>query len=400
MRASVARTLKVLPHELRLETSLKCGQSFRWIQTPAREDGSIGYRCALKNRVVTLFQTESEISYTSVFPDSFIGPDDTQQVLHDYLNLDVQLTELYRFWSSRDPHFERVSPDFLGLRMLRQDPLENLLSFICSSNNNISRITQMVQNLCRHYGREIATLDGQTYYDFPELPSLMHTTLTEELRALGFGYRAKFISATAHQLAKLPEDYLATLRTQSYADAHVALMQFTGVGAKVADCVCLMSLDKHEAVPIDTHVLQIAQRDYKFRGKGSSMTKVLYNQIKEYFIELWGPYAGWAHSVLFAADLKAFKAVSTSKLVKREPILKIELDVPRSHGNEPEDDSQVVDDTVIKEEFVTEDTLVELRLIEQAVKQETVPASGIKREAAEADLRQARRSKRSLFTGK
>lgn len=63
-------------------------------------------------------------------------------------------------------------------------------------------------------------------------------------------------------------------------------------------------------MPVDTHVLQIAQRDYKIRVKGSTMTKPVYDQIKSYFIDLWGDYAGWAHSVLFTADLKAFKTTS------------------------------------------------------------------------------------------
>lgn len=243
---------KILPSELRLETSLKCGQSFRWIRIDKEADQieekhPIIFRCALRNRVVTLSQTEAGISYSSVFPPdrSPKAQDDTHEVLHDYLNLGVDLPSLYKQWSARDAHFRRISVEFLGLRMLRQDPFENLISFICSSNNNISRITQMVQNLCKHYGKEIATIDDHTYYDFPTVKDLLHPSLDQELRDLGFGYRAKFIAATAQQLANLPEDYLHTLRSASYEDAHLALLQFMGVGAKVADCVCLMSLDKH-----------------------------------------------------------------------------------------------------------------------------------------------------------
>lgn len=70
--------------------------------------------------------------------------DDTVELIRDYFNLSVNLTELYEKWSSRDPHFKKKAPSFTGIRMLRQDPWENLVSFICSSNNNISRIGQMV----------------------------------------------------------------------------------------------------------------------------------------------------------------------------------------------------------------------------------------------------------------
>lgn len=133
------------------------------------------------------------------------------------------------------------------------------MSFICSSNNNIPRITQMVETLCRRYGKQIATVDDHTYFDFPKLENLLHPTLTEELRSAGFGYRAKFIAVTCQQLAALPSTYLDSLRLLSYEEAHSALLEFMGVGAKVADCVCLMSLDKHEVRT--RHVCPVAMTD-------------------------------------------------------------------------------------------------------------------------------------------
>lgn len=81
-----------------------------------------------------------------------------------------------------------------------------------------------------------------------------------------------------------------------------------------------------QAVPVDTHVLQIAQRDYKFRSKGSSMTKVTYNQIKNFFISLWGDYAGWAHSVLFTADLRAFKLATAQVAFRATPTVEVKTE--------------------------------------------------------------------------
>ena len=94
--------------------------------------------------------------------------------------------------------------------------------------------------------------------------------------------------------------YLMALRDEPYEQAHESLLAFSGVGPKVADCVCLMSLDKHNCVPVDTHVWQIASRDYKLKAKNNPKG---HKQIQAYFQELWGDYAGWAHSVLFAGDL-------------------------------------------------------------------------------------------------
>lgn len=76
-------------------------------------------------------------------------------ILRDYLQLDVNLGELYDQWQKADKNFSKVSESFPGVRILRQDPVENLVSFICSSNNNIARITGMVEKLCQQYGDEV-----------------------------------------------------------------------------------------------------------------------------------------------------------------------------------------------------------------------------------------------------
>lgn len=124
-----------------------------------------------------------------------------------------------------------------------------------------------------------------------------------------------------------PEDWLLSLRKVDYSEARAAILEFAGVGPKVADCICLMALDKAGVVPIDTHVWQIACRDYGFRAGNSnrkatlikpstkkkiaaqqpSLTPKLYAEVIEFFSGIWGEYSGWAHSVLFTADLKHFQ---------------------------------------------------------------------------------------------
>lgn len=112
-----------------------------------------------------------------------------------------------------------------------------------------------------------------------------------------------------------------------YKDAHAALLELQGVGPKVADCVCLMGLGWGEAVPVDTHVWQIAQRDYKFgKGKNASLTKQTYDAVGDKFRSLWGKEAGWAHSVLFTADLKAFSERLVEKKEEKVEVKKEEVD--------------------------------------------------------------------------
>ncbi|XP_071495777.1 N-glycosylase/DNA lyase-like [Diadema antillarum] len=241
--------------------------------------------------------------------------DHHHDVLHDYFQLDVRLAGLYEQWKGADENFSRVSVSFPGVRILRQDPVENLVSFICSSNNNISRITGMVEKLCQNYGTEIGVLDGVTWHAFPTLAALSGKGVEERLRKLGFGYRAKFINQTAKKITSElgGEEWLWKLRGLPYSEVHSQLLQLQGVGAKVADCVCLMSLDKREAIPVDTHVWQIAARDYMTSlQKTKSLTDRTYREIGDFFRELFGEYAGWAHSVLFSADLKKFQDKSNT----------------------------------------------------------------------------------------
>lgn len=173
------------------------------------------------------------------------------------------------------------------------------MSFICSTNNNIQRISQMVSNLCLHFGPHLVTLDTIPYHDFPSPSALAGPGVEKKLRDLGFGYRAKYIASAATIIAnEKPEGWLNSLRDVPYREAHDALIELPGVGPKVADCVCLMSMDKTEALPVDTHVWQIAQRDYKFKGmKGKTLNKATYDAIGDHFRALWGKEAGWAHSV-------------------------------------------------------------------------------------------------------
>jgi len=161
----------------------------------------------------------------------------------------------------------------------------------------------------------------ESYHPFPSPSRLSSPDVSAMLRSLGFGYRADFIQKTAKMLCDAhgagpsskgkegPERWLYTLRKMTTTDARQELLKLMGVGRKVADCTLLMSLDKPEVIPVDTHVHQIATKHYGFRGASGTrqtMSPKLYEAISERFYNMWGEYAGWAHSVLFTADLKAF----------------------------------------------------------------------------------------------
>ncbi|NXQ11471.1 OGG1 lyase, partial [Peucedramus taeniatus] len=310
------RWLPCPPAELRLDLVLSSGQSFRWWESsPGAWTG------VLAGRVWTLRQEGNRLWYTVYGEEeeheeeeerdgcpakaAKLNAAETDRILRDYFQLDVGLSALYRAWGAADPLFRKVANDFPGVRVLRQDPVECLFSFICTSNNHISRITAMIERLCQAFGRRLCCLDSRPLHAFPCLSALTGADAEARLRALGFGYRAKFVSGSARAIAEgLGPEGLCQLRTAPYAEARRVLCALPGVGAKVADCVCLLSLDKAEAVPVDTHVWHIARQRYGVALGGKSLTPRAYQEIGDFFRGLWGPRAGWAQAVLFCADLR------------------------------------------------------------------------------------------------
>ncbi|KAK4103062.1 DNA glycosylase [Parathielavia hyrcaniae] len=353
-------------------------ESFRWHKI------SDEWHCVLRGRLISLKQDASHLHYRVTWPKPPGSPmtpatstpaagdgeeDDTESLLRNYFALSYSLLTLYEQWAASDANFARRAPAFTGIRILNQDAWEALIAFICSSNNNISRISQMVQKLCVHYGPYIGTIEGQAFHDFPEPQALAGTHVEFHLRELGFGYRAAYIAQTAEIVAHLKRaDWLLSLRNPespafgapmtkakqneaqssnssssssseipvSYKTAHETLLTLPGVGPKVADCVCLMGLGWGEAVPVDTHVWQIAQRDYQFRTKikTKTFTKALYHSVGDHFRSIWGSQAGWAQSVLFTANLKAFagqaSGAGTRSDVVEEGVVKAEKVIQKS----------------------------------------------------------------------
>ncbi|ORY93920.1 DNA glycosylase [Syncephalastrum racemosum] len=344
------RDLNVSPKELHLDT-LRCGQSFRWHRA------SDYWSCVLKGQLCVLRQTPATVEFGVVD----VGQENRiRALLRDYFQIDrVSLEACYERWSSLDKNFAKRSKAFEGIRILRQDPWENLVSFICSSNNNIARISQMVQKLCVHYGPPVATLDGVVHHDFPSLTQLAGDGVESKLRNLGFGYRAKYIAKTAKLILEehpeMQEQWLFQLREIPYAEAKEALIRMPGVGPKVADCVCLMSLDHPEAIPVDTHVWQIAQRDYGFskKLKTKTLSAKFYDQVGDHFRDLFGEYSGWAHSVLFTADLRSFKdaAKEVANVVAVEDQ---KIEVKMEQVEEPSEPRKRRKTVIKKETFVEE----------------------------------------------
>lgn len=177
-----------------------------------------------------------------------------------------------------------------GIRILRQDLWEMIVSFLISQQNNIIRIRRCIQNICECYGEQQINAHGETYYAFPSPQSL--AGLEEDaLKECNLGYRSKYVVRTARSIASGELD-LEEVRRMPYKKAREELMKLFGVGEKVADCICLFALHHLQAFPIDTHINQALENHYK-RGFPNRRYKGYQGVIQQYifYYELFGEKA-------------------------------------------------------------------------------------------------------------
>lgn len=209
-----------------LGQSLDCGQCFRWERQP---DGS--WRGAAGNRCAHL----TSGTWESVLKDPFWA---------DYFDLGRDYEAIRERLSALDPilgEAARYAPD---LRILNQDPWEALCSFLLSQCNNIKRIKGLVSRLCRACGEP----DG-TFFPFPG-PEAVARLSERDLRAIGCGYRAGYLTGAARRAAEGNLDF-SRLRALPLPEARRELTELDGVGPKVADCALLYGLHRLDAFPMD-----------------------------------------------------------------------------------------------------------------------------------------------------
>jgi len=211
-------------------------------------------------------------------------------LLQSYFRLDDDIRTIYAE-ISRDARVAEMIARFPGLRLLRVEPWECLISFICSANNNIPRIHQNMESLADHYGSPI-NLDGQVRHAFPT-PGQLAEASEMELRGLALGFRAPYVAQAVRAVleGRLDLDSLVRL---PYPEAKATLMECPGIGPKIADCIAVFSLEKLEAFPIDVWIRR-ALGEWYFPGQKTPPDRVLLEWAQAHF----GRYGGYAQQYLF-----------------------------------------------------------------------------------------------------
>ena len=278
-----------------LQATVESGQSYLWRRTDGRmyeqsapRGGDAWYETVVppvegvceERAVVRVRQVDGRLEWASTV--------DAVPLLTHLLRLDDDLDRIVDA-SPDDPLLARAYEAYPGMRLV--PPFACLVSFICSAQMRVSRIHRMQVELARAFGDEVA-FDGRRYHAFPT-PEQLAAATEDELRELKLGYRAPYVKRTAEMVATGDADPAAAAG-KPYEAARESLTQFVGVGEKVADCVCLFSLDFLEAVPLDTWIRTAIGEYYPDcdRGGYTETSRAIRKR-------LGGEYAGYAQTYLF-----------------------------------------------------------------------------------------------------
>jgi N-glycosylase/DNA lyase len=270
---------------INVENSINSGQVFLWKKNEKYWYGVNG------NDVLKVDENGNTNSYQNYNVDFFRKND----------NLDKIIKSI-----SKDKTVKIAVKKFQGLRILRQDPFQCLISFIVSSNSNIPKIKSNLENISKKFGKKIK-FQNQEFFLFPNPKKLAKISINE-ITSCGVGYRAKFIKEAAKIIDKKEIDF-DYLKKCDYQDAKKNMCQIPGVGNKVADCVLLFSLDKLEAVPLDRWIIRILGKYYakKFEMGTKTITEKQYNILHKKIVNHFGPFAGYSQQFLFKMEREIYQ---------------------------------------------------------------------------------------------
>lgn len=230
-----------------IEKIATSGQCFRL--NPNAEGG---YTLVAKNRVLRLFETSGGCAFDCT-------EEEFDALWRDYFDLSRDYAAMRAAVDPEDAFLRRALEYGRGIRILRQEPWETLVSFIISQRKNIPAIQRSVETLSERYGEPIDTEDGR-YFAFPTAQRL--SGLDERcFLDCSLGYRAKYVQAAAQMAAcgALDLDGAAALTDDALREA---LLCVPGVGEKVAGCVMLFGYHRLGCFPRDVWINRVVEREY------------------------------------------------------------------------------------------------------------------------------------------
>ena len=261
----------------------ECGQCFRW---NLEEDSS--YTGVVGENVLNVKKENNNITIKGLCSGNI------KTICEEYFDLNTNYEDIKLKLSKVDNNMN-VSIEYGdGIRILKQDPWEALISFIISANNNIPRIKGIIEKISKKYGRKIKWNEKE-YYTFPT-PSELSNASIKDLRELGLGFRDLRVFETTKMINNKEIELDLLEKVEDVNSLREQLLKFPGVGPKVADCIMLFSMKKYEVFPIDVWVKRVMIELY---FADSSKREPNNKKILEFAKEKFGNLAGLAQQYLF-----------------------------------------------------------------------------------------------------
>lgn len=276
-------------NKIDLPSVIESGQTFLW----RKEDGSMFEESSENNNYITVRNEDGilrEIRIQQVEDGIYWESNlqDTDEYLTEVLDMNMNYENLKEKIKNRDKQgiLTEAVEEYGGLRVVREPLFPTIISFICSTQMRIERIHSMVHSISQNYGTEAKNIDCSA---FPT-PNQLSEATEKDLKELKLGYRASYVQRTVEKIRK-NEEYLNP--PESSADARELLMELTGVGTKVADCVLLYSGISRSTVPVDTWIDQAVSEYYPSINSDSR------SEMARSFEQMFGDVAGYAQMYLF-----------------------------------------------------------------------------------------------------
>lgn len=260
-----------------------CGQCFRW-----NEETDKSYTGIFKNNVINVKKENDEIIFKGICDGNI------ETICREYFDLDTNYEKIKERLSKVDNNLKQSILYGEGIRILKQDLWETIISFIISANNNIPRIKKIIERLSKKYGNSI-NWNGKTYYTFPTVEQLSRASI-EDLRELGLGFRDKRVYETTRLVLNKEIDLEKLKKIEDSNVLRENLNKLPGVGDKVADCIMLFSMKRFDVFPVDVWVRRVMNELYI---RNEDETKVDKKQIRSLAKTKYGNLAGIAQQYLF-----------------------------------------------------------------------------------------------------
>ncbi len=259
----------------------ECGQCFRW-----NIENNESYTGVFHKYVLNVEKQGNKIIFN--------GNCDNFEIIENYFDLKRDYKNIIKKLEVVDNNLKNSISYGKGIRILNQDLWETIISFIISANNNIPRIKGIIERISKAYGQKIE-FDGKDYYSFPTAKELSKASV-EDLRKLGLGFRDIRVFETTNAIVtgKIKLDELYKVPTN---EARERLLELSGVGPKVADCILLFSdLKRFDVFPIDVWVRRVMNELYIHNPDENKVSK---KEIQRIADEKFGALQGIAQQYLF-----------------------------------------------------------------------------------------------------